>query len=94
MFIGYTDDHDCDVYRMWNPKTGRVQITRYVIWMKHMMFTKGVEEPVIEMTNDGTKYGEGDVYKPADPGEIEDIRIGGEEESEDDSSEEEPAEDG
>jgi hypothetical protein len=21
MFIGYGDDHDGDVYRMWNPKT-------------------------------------------------------------------------
>jgi hypothetical protein len=40
--------------------------------MKQMMFTKGVEEPVIEVTNDNTKDGQDDVEKPADSGEIED----------------------
>jgi hypothetical protein len=53
-------------------------------------FTKGVEDPVIAVTNDDTEDGNGDVKNPADPGEIEDS--GSEEESEDDSSEEEPAE--
>jgi hypothetical protein len=91
MFIGYADDHDGDVYRMWKPKTERVHIARDVIWMKQMMFTKGVKEPVIDMTNEDTKDGQGDVKKPTDPGEIEDS--GSDEESEDDSSEEETAED-
>jgi hypothetical protein len=54
MFIGYADDQYGDVYRMWNPKTEWLHITRYVIWMKPMMFTKGVEEPVIEVTNEDT----------------------------------------
>jgi hypothetical protein len=61
MFIGYADDHDGDVYRMWNLKTETVHITRDVIWMKQMMFTKGVEEPVIEVNNDNTKDGQDDV---------------------------------
>jgi hypothetical protein len=90
MCVGYADDHDGDVYQMWNPKTERVHITRDVIWMKQMMFTKGMEEPVIEVTNYDTEDGEGDTEKPADPGEIEDS--GSEEESEDEPSEEEPAE--
>jgi hypothetical protein len=76
---------------MWNPKMEWVHITRYVIWMKQMMFMKGAEEPVIEVTNDDTEDGEGEVEKPADPGEIEDSRS--EEEIEDDSSKEVPTED-
>jgi hypothetical protein len=87
MFIGYADDHDGDVYRMWNPKTERVRITRDVIWMKQMMFTKRVEEPVIEVNNDNAEDGRDDEENPADPGEVEDSR--NDEESEDDSSEEE-----
>jgi hypothetical protein len=60
MFIGCADDHDGDVYRMWNPKTERVHITRDVIWMKEMMFTKGIEETAIEVTNDNTEDDQGD----------------------------------
>jgi hypothetical protein len=90
MFIGYADDHDGDVYCMWNPKTERVHITRDVIWMKQMMFTKGVEDPVIEVNNVNTDEGQGDDEKHADPGEVEDN--GTDDESEDDSSDEEPVE--
>jgi hypothetical protein len=59
--------------------------------MKHMMFTKGVEEPVIEVTHDDTTYREGDNESPVDSEEIEDS--GSEEETEDDSSKEVPVED-
>jgi hypothetical protein len=88
IFIGYADDHDGDVYRMWNPKTERVHITRDVIWMKQMKFKKGVEDAVIEINNDNTDEGKGDEQKPADPGNIEDN--GTDDESEDNSSDEEP----
>jgi hypothetical protein len=91
MFIGYADDHNGDVYGMWNPKTVMVHIAWDVIWMNQMTFTKVVEEPFIEVTNDDTEDGQGDVEKPTDPGEIGDS--GSEEESEDDCSEEEPVED-
>jgi hypothetical protein len=57
MFIGYADDHDGDIYCTWNPKTERVHITRDFIWMKQMMFKKGIEEPVIEVNNDNTENG-------------------------------------
>jgi hypothetical protein len=90
MFIGYVDDHGGDVYRMWNPKTERVHITRDVIWMKQMMFTKGIEDPVIEVNNDNTEDGQGDDDKPADLGEVEDS--GRDDKTEDDSSDEEPVE--
>ena len=38
MFVGYAMEHDGDVYRMWNPETDRVLISRDVIWMKRMFF--------------------------------------------------------
>jgi hypothetical protein len=46
----------------------KVHVTRDVVWMKQMMFTKGVEEPVIEVKDDNTEDVEGDVENPADPG--------------------------
>jgi hypothetical protein len=58
--------------------------------MKQMMFTKGVEDPVIEVNNDNTDEGQGDNEKPADPGDKEDN--GTVDESDDDSSDEEPVE--
>ena len=38
MFVGYAMNHDGDVYRMWNPETVRVMISRDVIWLKRMFF--------------------------------------------------------
>jgi hypothetical protein len=86
MCIGYADDHDGDVCRMWNPKTERLHITLDVIWMYNMLLTKGVKEPVIEVNNDNTEDGQDDDEKPADPGEVADS--GSDDESEDDSSDE------
>jgi hypothetical protein len=53
--------------------------------MKQMMFTKGIEEPVIEVNNDNTEDGQDDDEKPAGPGEVKDSRS--DDESEDDLSE-------
>ena len=36
MFVGYAKDHAGDVYRMWDPTTNRVHVTRDVIWLKRM----------------------------------------------------------
>ena len=38
MFIGYVLNHGGDVYRMWNPTTGRLHHTRNVIRLKRMYF--------------------------------------------------------
>ena len=46
MMVGYAENHDGDVYRMWNPLTEHVHVTRDVIWLKQMMFQKRVEEDV------------------------------------------------
>jgi hypothetical protein len=43
MFIGYADHHDGDCYRMWDPRTQRVHVTRDVIWLKRMFFEKPIE---------------------------------------------------
>ena len=44
MMVGYAENHDGDVYRMWNPVTRWVHVTRDVIWLRQMMFQKRVEE--------------------------------------------------
>jgi hypothetical protein len=40
MFVGYALHHTGDTYRMWDPRTNRVHITRDVIWLKRMFFEK------------------------------------------------------
>ena len=40
IFVGYATDHDGDVYRMWDPRTGRVHETRDIIWLRRMFYTK------------------------------------------------------
>jgi hypothetical protein len=55
-----------------------------------MMFTKGVEEAVIEINNDNAEEGQVDDKELADPGTVEDNRTN--DKSEDDSSDEEPVE--
>jgi hypothetical protein len=37
MFVGYSD-RESNSYRMWNPKTNRVVVTRDVIWLKRYFF--------------------------------------------------------
>ena len=38
MFVGYSMDHAGDCYRMFNPKTNRVHITRDIKWLNRMYF--------------------------------------------------------
>ena len=40
IFVGYATDHDGDVYRMWDPRTGGIHETRDVIWLRQMFYTK------------------------------------------------------
>ena len=40
MFAGYTNNHDGDCYKMWEPKLHNIYITRDVIWLKRMYFSK------------------------------------------------------
>ncbi len=39
VFVGYADGHAGNCYRMYNPVTSRVSVTRDIIWMGRMYFT-------------------------------------------------------
>ncbi len=39
LFVGYADEHAGNCNRMYNPVTSGVNITRDVIWSRHMYFT-------------------------------------------------------
>ena len=38
MFVGYTLSHEGNVYRMWDPSTRRIHVSRDIIWLKRMLF--------------------------------------------------------
>ena len=40
MFVGYALDHAPDCYRMWNPSTNRLMITRDIIWLQRMFYQR------------------------------------------------------
>jgi hypothetical protein len=44
MFVGYAENHKGGVYRIWNPKTRKIHITRDVIFLKRMLFQTTVDE--------------------------------------------------
>lgn len=45
--VGYTTDHISGCYEMWDPATGRIHTTRYIIWLKSMYFPRiSVTPPV------------------------------------------------
>ena len=48
MFVGYAPAHSEAVYRMWDPNSNRVHVTRDVIWLNRMYFqVKEEEEEII-----------------------------------------------
>ena len=47
-FVGYSKQHGHDVYRMWNPQTGRVSVTRDIRWLNRFLGD--------DYTNDGATY--------------------------------------
>ena len=61
MFVGYPQDRSSDTYRMYNPKTNSVVVTRDVTWLLRPMFLRNDPSedcivdvgPVIEAQEDG-----------------------------------------
>jgi hypothetical protein len=51
MFVGYATKSGGDVYRMWNPHTNRLMITRDIIWLKRMYFAPEVPSVLTEVAN-------------------------------------------
>jgi hypothetical protein len=43
MFVGYALNHEGDCYRMWDPITSRVHVTRDIVWLKRMFFARPPE---------------------------------------------------
>jgi len=74
MAVGYAMNHDGDFYRMWNPETDRVMISRDAIWLKRTFFENlrpevvevgpSIEEEatldIEDVTEDGTADGAAD----------------------------------
>ena len=63
MFVGYAPQHAEGVYRMWDPTTGRIHVTRDIVWLRRMYFqrqpagveiTTGVDSVVRESGNEAT----------------------------------------
>jgi hypothetical protein len=90
MFVGYAADHSADCYRMWDPLTSRLHVSRDVVWLRRMFFTKkvlGDDELVVvipQVSDPGetcVTTGEGFDESDTDEESVEDID-GGEEESE------------
>jgi hypothetical protein len=50
MFVGYAESHNGGVYRMWNPQTRKIHITRDVIFLKSMLFQTMVDEIAVLLT--------------------------------------------
>ena len=49
IFVGYALQHSPDTYRMWNPKTNSVLVSRDIIWLRRMYYPKllhGVDKPI------------------------------------------------
>jgi hypothetical protein len=54
VFVGYTDDHAADCYRMWDPKTYSIHVTRDVVWLRRMFFSKvivGTDDLLLGLNN-------------------------------------------
>ena len=60
MFVGYAPQHAEGVYRMWDPTTKRIHVTRDIVWLRRMYFqrqptvleiTTGVDSEVRERVN-------------------------------------------
>jgi len=62
IFVGYELKSGDDMFRMYNPNTKRILITRDVIWLRHMYFNRfePAENRFYHTSIDATKVKEGD----------------------------------
>ena len=51
MMVGYCLQHDTGVYRMWDPNTNRIHVTRDIIWLQRMFFTETLSDEEIKTLN-------------------------------------------
>jgi hypothetical protein len=69
MFVGYAENHKGGVYRMWNPKTRKIYITRDVIFLKLMLFQTTVDKVAVvpSVTQDVTALDAGESTNETEP---------------------------
>ena len=65
MFVGYPDSHACDTYRMWDPRSTRVHVSRDIIWMGRMFFSPSSALPPAFSTSNSEIFTEVDHTKPS-----------------------------
>jgi hypothetical protein len=80
MFVGYAENHKGDVYRMWNPRTRKIHITRDVIFLKRMLFQTTVDEVAVvpSVTQDVSALDAGERTNETEPTETEPTDTGSE----------------
>jgi len=52
VMVGYAENHPPDTYRMWNPNTKKITLTRDIIWLNRMYYRKKDREPVEDSDDD------------------------------------------
>jgi len=57
MFVGYSEDHPGDTYRMYNPAKSSIHETRDVIWLRRMFFQKPLSPSEFQVQTDGLFHG-------------------------------------
>ena len=62
MFVGYPDNHAGDCYQMYNAKTQRVIVTRDIIWLDRMFYSKE-GKPDLEFEDDDIIVDENDEFE-------------------------------
>ena len=54
MFVGYSHNHAGDTFRMWDPESKRVHLSRDIVWLNKMFFNKtptSIDIPSMPKTN-------------------------------------------
>ena len=97
MMVGYAWNHPGDTYRMWDPRTKRIHITRDVIWLRRMFYTMDnkktteiTDEPILErrlLEPPNTEVGEGDKDKDNENEENENDDVNNVEDENEESNE-------
>ena len=52
LFVGYALDHPNDTYRMYDPKTRGVRVTRDITWLRRMFYQRRQEDEELEVEDD------------------------------------------
>jgi hypothetical protein len=49
IFVGYALGHTGDTYRMWDPKTGGIHVSRDIIWLNQMYYKNANDPEYVEL---------------------------------------------